>query len=367
MKKTLLATTAIVAAGLVAAPAIAADKKAGPIKLNVGGYMHQSVTNTSQDDSTGQPGANQHNTQLTADGEVHFVGSTTLDNGVSVGVNMQLEGDQSGDQMDEHYVWFKGSFGEITIGSENGAAYKSIRAASVPGPQFISTWSSAIALYRTGGNTATNGLPSVSGDSDKITYFSPKMNGLQIGGSYTWDNTEDGTSANNDDNTAGQQSNIIELGGTYSGNTGKDGVAYAVSASYIKGDLEVAAAGSEDQKVWAVGGDVTVSGFKLMASYLKDNRGTSAASTDGVEWTAGIRSSSGPWSYGLVYGNESVEQGAGAGEDTRKTWIAGAAYAFGPGVVLSGAIENNKLDASDNAAADENDATSIHIGTSLFF
>jgi outer membrane protein OmpU len=368
MKKVLLATTAIIAAGVIAAPAMAAEKKAaGPIALKVGGYMNQSISNTSQDDAAGQPGNAQHNTNMGADAEVHFTGSTTLDNGVTVGVNMQLEGDQSTDQMDEHFAWFSGSFGKVIIGSENGAGYLSRSMSSVPGPQFISTWSSAIAVYSRGGNTAANGVPSVSGDADKLTYYSPKMSGLQVGASYTWDNCEDGSCTTNSDANAGQQSNIWELAATYGGNTGKDGVAYNVSAIYIKGDLEVAAAGSEDQKVWNIGGDLTVSGFRVMASYGKDNQGTSASSTDATEWTAGVRSSSGAWSYGVAYGNDSVEQGAGAGEDTRKTWIGGVSYAFGPGITLSGAIENNKIEASDNAAADENSATSIHIGTSLFF
>jgi len=367
MKKVLLASTALIAAGVIAAPAMAAEKKmAGPIKLNVGGYMHQTITNTNEDDGTGQPGANQHNTNMSADGEVHFKGTTTLDNGITVGVDFQLEGDQSTDQMDEHYVWFQGSFGQVTIGSENGAGGKSFRFASVPGPQFISTYSSAVAVYSTGGNTAVNGSSDVSGDSDKITYFSPKMNGFQVGASYTWDSTEDGSAANGD-NDANDQSNIWELAATYSGNTGKDGIAYAISAAYIKGDNENPSAGRDDQKVWSVGGDVTVSGFKIMANYYKNDQGTSAASTDNIEWTAGVRSSMGPWSYGIIYGSDTVEQGAGAGDDTRKTWIAGVSYAMGPGVSISAAVENNKLEASDNAAADENDATSIHIGTSLYF
>src|SRR3546814_15132709 len=47
----------------------------------------------------------------TSDSEIHFVGSTTLDNGIEFGVNVQLEANtNSGDQIDESYLYAQGSF-----------------------------------------------------------------------------------------------------------------------------------------------------------------------------------------------------------------------------------------------------------------
>ena len=43
---------------------------------------------------------------------------------MSVGVNMQLEGNGGGDTIDESYLIVKGGFGEINLGSENSALYK---------------------------------------------------------------------------------------------------------------------------------------------------------------------------------------------------------------------------------------------------
>src|SRR3546814_2145757 len=96
MKKVLLGTTALVAAGMMAStPVLAAEK----ISVRVGGYMEQWFGYSSVDDRAGRDldGFNH-----TSDSEIHFVGSTTLDNGIEFGVNVQLEANSnSGDQIDE--------------------------------------------------------------------------------------------------------------------------------------------------------------------------------------------------------------------------------------------------------------------------
>ena len=370
MKKALLATSALIAAGIIAAPAIAAEKKAaGPIDLKTKGYFHALGVHTSQDTTAG---ANLRNFMITEEAEISFSGSTTLDNGIKVGVDVQLEAETCGDQIDEHYVWFKGSFGQLVIGAENGAGNKSFRGSSVPISGWVSSWTSNFRLYTIpGANTA--GQPfraDISGDSEKITYWSPKIaGGLVLGASYTWDSGEVASSygGQENDNDAGQQSDILELGATYSGNTGKDGMSYNVSAAYIKGQLELAAAGADDQRVWALGADVSLNNWKIMAGYGNDNQATSAADTDRIDWNVGVRYGAGKMSYGVEYSHTATEAGSGAGEDERDHLLAAASYAFGPGISFSVGIENVKFDDNANVAANEGDATSIILGTSLYF
>ena len=132
MRKVLLGSTALVAAGLVAgtsAPAQAAE----PIKLSLGGYYQAFFTVRAQSDVDNEGvGAGQntfgndetvHYTDVQQEGEVWFVGETTLDNGIKVGVNVQLEAETQGDQIDEHYVYFSGNFGRLVVGAENAAPY----------------------------------------------------------------------------------------------------------------------------------------------------------------------------------------------------------------------------------------------------
>ena len=42
----------------------------------------------------------------------------------TVGVNVQLEASQNGDQIDEAYMEVGGGFGKIIVGDENSAMYK---------------------------------------------------------------------------------------------------------------------------------------------------------------------------------------------------------------------------------------------------
>ena len=82
MKKSLLATTALAALGAVAVagPAVAAEK----IKVSVGGYMEQWFGFA---DNKNNVAPNTDGFDQQSDGEIHFKGSTTLDNGIKVGIN----------------------------------------------------------------------------------------------------------------------------------------------------------------------------------------------------------------------------------------------------------------------------------------
>src|SRR3546814_8833431 len=42
---------------------------------------------------------------------------------MKVGLDVQLEAETCGDQIDESYLWFQGDFGKLVLGSENSAAY----------------------------------------------------------------------------------------------------------------------------------------------------------------------------------------------------------------------------------------------------
>ena len=96
MKKLLYGTTALVAAGMVAGGAQAADK----IKVGVGGYFYGYLVGVSQDDSaassgvSADPGNNRRGHHINREGEIIFTGKTTLDNGIQFGVQVQLEAEQ---------------------------------------------------------------------------------------------------------------------------------------------------------------------------------------------------------------------------------------------------------------------------------
>lgn len=130
-KKVLLGTTALVSAGLVAQNAQAAD----PIELSVGGYHNWAFFVTDNDDGAGtddlpaEPGFQLGDHDLKFDGEVQLRGSTVLDNGLEVGVRIEIEGETNGDQFDENYAWIEGSFGTFRFGNDDPAAAQMATAA----------------------------------------------------------------------------------------------------------------------------------------------------------------------------------------------------------------------------------------------
>ena len=102
----LLGSTALFGAGMMANTAMAADG----IKLGVGGFFRTAYMATFDDDSEGEPGNERNTDGVFCDAEIHFTGSTVLDNGLEVGARVELEGettstDGDGDQIDEAWIY----------------------------------------------------------------------------------------------------------------------------------------------------------------------------------------------------------------------------------------------------------------------
>ncbi len=56
--------------------------------------------------------------------EIHFLPSITLDNGLQIGADVQLEGTTDGfDQIDESYLFVEGALGRVLLGSTDSAGY----------------------------------------------------------------------------------------------------------------------------------------------------------------------------------------------------------------------------------------------------
>ena len=127
MKKLLLGSTALVVGGLMAAPAMAAD----PIKIGVGGYYtFYAVAGGIQSTYATNGSVTSYNGLFfQQEGEIHFIGQTKLDNGTSVGLNVELEGwnpssATANAQIDEAYLFAFGNWGRVEVGSRDAASYR---------------------------------------------------------------------------------------------------------------------------------------------------------------------------------------------------------------------------------------------------
>ncbi|HSF96853.1 MAG TPA: porin [Thermohalobaculum sp.] len=226
MKKVLLGTSAIALAGAFATQASAAEWT-----VKVGGYLEEQVVFTDTDDSTG--GADFNGVDVISDGEIHFSPSITLDNGLKFGARIELEGATSGDQIDENYLYVEGSFGRLSLGEDDNAAY--IMAYGAPDVSFynINSGSDTDSLPFAAAFGTTSTYPSVEGDSAGIRYFTPRLAGFQLGASYARDANRHTSDSNKDTDADGALHDIWAVAANYANSFGD--VSVAASAGYTRG------------------------------------------------------------------------------------------------------------------------------------
>ncbi|OSQ45803.1 porin [Thalassospira sp. MCCC 1A01428] len=350
MKKILIATSA-----LVAVAAAGQAQASEPIKLSVGGYMEQWAGIASQDDGHDNINAFQSDT------EVYFSGSTTLDNGIEVGAMIQLEGETSGDQIDEQYLYVNGSFGQFRMGEGDGAAGAMGITAPAVGPVGVndgdlSNWVDIAAMPDTVWD---------DGDDPKITYYTPFMGGFRIGVSYTDSDTSknDGSATSSQNTTGGLP--VTSLGLEYRGDF--DGVSLGLAAvGEHKGEGE-----------WfSVGTTVGFGNFTVGGSYgqKSDDYGVKGGATkladDTTGFDIGVAYAMDAAQISLSYANGDIvtnDAGAASTGNEIDTVDLGLRYQLGAGVSWRSSIFWFNNDDKAAGGAGDNDGFGAVTGLRLDF
>jgi len=371
MKKILIASTALVAAGMMSGTASASEK----INLKLGGFSKWWVVgqwNDSNYTARTANGSDINSVDIKGDNEVYFGGSTTLDNGIQVGIDIQLEAGghtetqagltTTGDIIDESYVFVSGGFGKFIVGAKNNGTYL----LHVTAPDAAGNWNEggimtgnwAVAKPAKvntllGGNTTAI---LTDGDSDGITYVAPTFYGLTFGGSYKPSSSKDDRGIT--DLKTQTASEIFGAGALYANTFG--GVGVKVSGGWATYNLEAAAnnnSASNHSTVneYSTGSQVSYAGFTVGGSYRKqavdsqlDNLGVK-----GSGWDAGVQYASGPYAVSLAYFRSSVDSGVanatdntktyiGSGEDTVTAYQLSGKYTLGAGVDLLASVGHIK-------------------------
>jgi len=374
MKKILLGSTAIVAAGMIAA--VPSADAASKMKLGVGGYMEQWFGFTSGDDGVAQ---DYSGFSTVSDGEIHFKGKTKLDNGITIGVNVQLEAQQGGDQIDEQYMTVSGGFGQIIIGDENSAMYKMHYAPSDYGigtnSGDVTSWNKPVSdaegdSIAMGGHYrapfgATYIEPDAINDAAKISYFTPRVSGFQLGVSYAPDAAQDNNGLPNRDAV---NSDYIMVGANFVQKMG--GMSVGISGGY--GTVTDAAAGGTEPEATSFGIKMGMGGVSAGVSYANfSDHGN--ADAEGIN--AGVAYSSGPMGVSVNYyhGEKDGNNGSAAtldGQAERDVIHLSAKYAMGPGVTLAGTLGHavySSDDADIDNSVDESASTYVVMGLKVGF
>ena len=374
MKKILLGSTAIVAAGMIAS--VPSADAASKMKLGLGGYMEQWIGFTSGDDGAGQ---DYSGVNIVSDPEVFFKGKTKLDNGLTIGVNVQLEATQNGDQIDEQYMTVSGAFGQIIIGDENSAMYKMHYAPSDFGIGMNSgdntVWNKPVSdaegdsinmgsHYRSPFG-ATYIEPDAINDAAKISYFTPRVSGFQLGLSYAPDAKQDSNALPNRDAV---NSDYVMVGANFVQKMG--GMSVAISGGY--GTVTDAAEGGTEPEATSFGIKLGMGGVSAGVSYANFS---DAGNNDQEGINAGVAYSSGPMGVSLAYyhGEKDGNNGSALtldGQAERDIIHLSAKYAMGPGVTLAGTL-GHAVYTSDDAdlhnSVDDSESTYVVMGLKVGF
>ena len=184
MKRALLGTTAVVGLGLlIPAPVFAAE----PMSLSIDGTITIQAYYVNQDDESRFTGRGTH--LETDDGGFNLRARGEADNGLVYGAKIEVDTDGGGGALgiDEQMIFFSGGWGRLELGDEDGAEdvmYTSAASLAV-GSGGIDGGSGSV--FDVNGIQVTSPDIVDSGDATKITYFTPRINGLQIGVTYSPD------------------------------------------------------------------------------------------------------------------------------------------------------------------------------------
>ena len=373
MKKQLMTTTALVAAGLIASSGAAL---AGKPKMTVGGNF-EAIIGTADVGNKTNTGGQRVFMDVQQDAEIHFKGSVKLDNGIKIATRVELEGTSANasDTIDEAFMTISGKFGQLRIGSEDNAAHLTVTGhsgswATNVGQNLnfdVGDWIETPSGHRA---STVQRLDLGEGDSEKLTYFTPRIGGFTVGLSYMPSQVEGG---NGDiENTGSGMHSGFAASIKYAGKMGalKLGAA-AGYAQYKPATGTAGAANREDPRGYAVGikatmGKITV-GFGTGSESNISSDATASATRGNSYYDMGVKYDAGKNKFSLGYMmSQDAADSTVAGDDETAVGMLSYRRVLGKGVQWRANVMYGDFDGENAASTDDNDGyaitTSIRIG-----
>jgi len=412
MKKVLFASVALIAMGTVA-------QAAEPVKLSIGGYATQWAGYASNSDSaaygtgTGPMGSYGTTTSGSAankrtgfdvqdDVLISFTGSTKLDNGIGVSVEIDTNGTQGLNSHDntagnrnvkKSFVALSSAFGTVEVGEQDNVGAlihnSSPDVGGIGGQD--GNWMNWVIAPANFKETNQRTYAGDDRSANKIILISPTWQGLTAGFSYTPEinvqqtgNTAIPGSA--DYNSAGIAGDLYVYGLAYANTFGD----VSVKADVGSGNANVA-----NLHVYQGGLNVSYKGFTLGGSVLKrdidsakDGHYTNEGGSNtvvtgayaaqvaevGTLWDAGLSYVTGPYGVSLTYFHGEAAHATGGltsassySYDTDHALTLAGAYDLGPGVKLTESIFVVDYSGATGLAADKNSGWGAVTGIGVTF
>lgn len=297
------------------------------------------------------------------DGELFIRPSMTLDNGLTVGVDIDMEL-QNSRFIDETYLYITGDqLGYIRIGQDNSAGYQSMVGAPTVTQGIAINSGTTSAFVPFAGNlgffrqASGSSYTEVSGSNDtqRLTYFTPSFNGLVVGVSYTPEARGDrARTFAFDRDTEGLTKDAFDIGAKYSQSFGTTDITLGArwgtgdrNAIDVDPDIEDDAPGlfqaltnagiteidGGDPTTWGIGAQVGFGAFAVGGSYTENSTDLPGGFGDQQGWSLGVTYDLvGPWALEAGTYQGTVENGSFASDSDLEHYKIGAAMSLAPGV-----------------------------------
>ncbi|MFM9842629.1 MAG: porin [Dongiaceae bacterium] len=382
MRRLLLGSTAL--AAVAALSPLRASAEEG-LKLTIGGrYLGAFGGVIGEDENLPKTSslAQQRDYVAKQDVEIHFKGETTFDNGLTVGVRVELEGQTSAtDQIDAVYAYFDTKWGELRFGdtleSLASLCYTVPSASSIFGADSpIFNFSNAGVLGYAGTNGTCYGIDS---KSTKVVYFSPTFSGFNFAVSFTPDDTEDTRNTTNGagtrfGNNFGQNSENISVAATYErefngfGFVIGGGGSFSMDREYPDG-FTVRSDNREELNAYA---QFRYAGFTLGGAYSYRDAVfedfTPGGDRDAEVFGAGATYAWSRYAVGMGWTRGRYENGGIGGSDQYDVYALTGSYVLGPGITVDALLGYSEYDgARPFFAFRDYETVEIGLGTAVRF
>ncbi len=411
MKKILLGTTTLIGAASLFAGAALAETP----KVTVGGYANFEAAYAAQDldnQNINAAARTQRGQSFRNDTMIAFKIDGKNDSGLGYGGEINLLADTSvdvqgrGANASKTVVYLDGMWGRFELGSNVGAdGTMKVDAASIAratggingdwnyfanvGDQYLAQAALPLAYGRLdGANTNFTGNHTEE-NLNKVTYYTPRFSGFQLGVSYLPDQINRGqgfvgtnfggntNGPNTFSNTLGQSENIFTGGLSYDNKFGDIGFAAAATGEWGRAQQDA----YHDLAAWNGGAKLSFMGFSLAGSYgdWGSSNTLKADHSDGTKyWTAGGAYEYGPFGASVTYlsskfdcGNSTAANGntancVGTGKNKFQNVSGGLDYKLAPGLTPYAELSYFNQDDRSSSALDNRGYVGI-VGTQLNF
>lgn len=373
-KQVLLGSTALMGVAAFAMPAQAGSVGSkDAMSVTLGGELRFNTGFVDQDVSAGRGRGYGFSVD---ESEIKISAKNTADNGLEYGVSIELNAAASDNSAaDEAYAYINSDWGRIEMGDQDDASDR------------MAVHAYDILVGRQGADgdaddyiqfgTATISAPGFDSTSDdtKLTYFSPRIAGFQVGASLTPDSgVTSGTGGLTDTDNDGDFENVFGLGANWKGKFDEVEILVGVVGEF--GDSETASGADTEGEIESVGvgANVTFAGFGFGAFYADlAEKGISQANRTagrdaGSYYDLGVSYSTGPWGISLGYFSSTVSNVTGRADSDVELISLDVAYDVAPGWELTGSLHLAEADNINGAAvAQNNDATALIINNTFKF